>query len=304
MSGAGEMAGRREFNPMQSGWAVERRPVSAFVLSESVCATAMDVPAHSHGEPHVTMILEGVCRERYLGRLRELAPRSLIYTAPGEAHAIRLDEARFRTFDLELSNAWMARWLERPIEPAALCDAQPGSIVRLATRLYQEFRLTDDLSPLAIEGLALEIVAELAREARRTGALNEPAWLRSVVERIQEEFARPISLAELAATAGVHPAHLVEVFRRYRRCTPGDFIRQTRINAAIRQMADRKHSLVDIALSTGFSDQSHFSRVFKRLTGMSPAQYRDLHFIPSTRKSYKTEPAPSSIEWKPSRPSS
>jgi quercetin dioxygenase-like cupin family protein len=83
----------------------------------------MDVPAHSHGEPHVTVVLEGVCRETDLGRTSERAPMSLIYTAPGEAHAIRLGGSRFRTFDLELGNEWMARVLDRPIEPAVLLNA-------------------------------------------------------------------------------------------------------------------------------------------------------------------------------------
>ncbi len=282
------MAERSESNPEQSIWMIERRHVSDFILTESACEKETVVPAHSHGESHVTVVLEGVCRETYLGRTRELAPMTVIYTNPCEPHAIRLPGKRFRTFDLELSNVWVARQLEHPIPPTALLDAQSNSVAWLAARLYKEFRLMDGLSPLAVEGLALEIVADLARAATRTKTKNAPHWLGRVVELIHDEFARSIPLSELAATAGVHPSHLAEVFRDHYHCTPGEFIRQTRIKAAIRQMADPDLPLTDISLATGFSDQSHFSRVFKRQTGMSPGQYRQLHFVPSIRRSYKT----------------
>ncbi|MGH9838293.1 MAG: helix-turn-helix domain-containing protein [Blastocatellia bacterium] len=257
------MAGKSESNPEQSIWTIERRRVSDFILTESACVKETVVPAHSHGESHVTVVLEGVCRETYLGRTRELAPMTVIYTTPGEPHSIRLFGDRFRTFDLELNNDWMARLLERPIAPTALLDAQSGLIAWLAARLYKEFRLMDELSPLAIEGLALEMMADLARSATRAGTKKAPHWLRQVVELIHDEFARSIPLSELATTAGVHPSHLAEVFRERYHCTPGEFIRQTRIKAAIRQMADPDLPLAGISLATGFSDQSHFSRVFK-----------------------------------------
>jgi hypothetical protein len=64
------MRERRESNPARNLWAIERRQGAGFVLSESTSEVAMDVLAHSHGEPHVTVVLEGVCRETNLGRMK------------------------------------------------------------------------------------------------------------------------------------------------------------------------------------------------------------------------------------------
>jgi AraC-like DNA-binding protein len=127
-----------------------------------------------------------------------------------------------------------------------------------------------------MEGLTLEILAELVRVSKRVKMKTAPHWLRRVVDLIRTEYARSFTLSELAQVANVHPAYLAQVFRAHYHCTLGEFVRQLRIECAIQQMAEPNASLADIALATGFSDQSHFSRVFKRMTGLTPAQFRQL----------------------------
>jgi AraC family transcriptional regulator len=53
-----------------------------------------------------------------------------------------------------------------------------------------------------------------------------------------------------------------------------DYLRQLRVEYASRQLSDSNDSLAAIAQAAGFSDQSHFSRIFKRVTGVTPAVYR------------------------------
>ena len=72
----------------------------------------------------------------------------------------------------------------------------------------------------------------------------------------------------------MHPVHLAREFRRFQRCTIGEYIRQLRIERACRQLHASDEPLATIASAVGFSDQSHFSRTFKRLIGMTPAGYR------------------------------
>ncbi len=73
---------------------------------------------------------------------------------------------------------------------------------------------------------------------------------------------------------GVHPVHLARTFRRVHRMTFAGYVRQVRIEFARRELAVSGAPLGDIAVAAGFCDQSHFSRLFKRYTGQTPAEYR------------------------------
>jgi AraC-like DNA-binding protein len=66
------------------------------------------------------------------------------------------------------------------------------------------------------------------------------------------------------------------VFRHHVGCSIGEYLRRRRIRRAERLLAEPAMSVAAIALETGFCDQSHFTRVFKRATGMTPGAYRRL----------------------------
>jgi AraC family transcriptional regulator len=132
----------------------------------------------------------------------------------------------------------------------------------------------DEASPVAIEGLFLEMLAAASRCSMKTTERHVPHWLKQVREIINESFADSLSIAGIAESVGVHPVHLATVFRKRYRCTIGECIRQRRIEQASRMLSQSEATLVQIALASGFSDQSHFSKTFKHLTGLSPARFR------------------------------
>ena len=66
------------------------------------------------------------------------------------------------------------------------------------------------------------------------------------------------------------------VYRQFEHGTVGDYIRKARINYARRRMLESNEPLVEIALAAGFADQTHFTRSFKRVTGMTPTEFRRL----------------------------
>lgn len=280
-------------NPAPDFRLIQQQALPGFLLNESVSKPAAYTPRHTHDQAHLTLIVAGHCQERYQGRERQLAPLTVIYFHPGESHAIQVFKQPLHTFDLELKTEWLAGKLSHPIAPTALLDYKSRALAELAARLYREFKAPDSMTELAMEGLTLEILAALARVSSHQKLRQAPRWLSRVIEQIHAECAHPLSLVELAQTAGVHPSHLVEVFRTHQQCTPGEFIRRVRVEHAIQQMLDARLSLADIAFNTGFTDQSHFTRVFKQATGLTPAQYRRLKCdplpVPNTRILYKTE---------------
>jgi AraC-like DNA-binding protein len=76
------------------------------------------------------------------------------------------------------------------------------------------------------------------------------------------------------------------MFRQIHGCTVGEYVRKLRINAACHDLNDSEIPLAEVALTSGFADQSHFSRVFKRQVGMTPGAFRKLA---RPRKSGSTE---------------
>jgi AraC family transcriptional regulator len=144
----------------------------------------------------------------------------------------------------------------------------------LAGRLYREYQRLDNVSLLAMEGLALEILAEMSRHRIPCPERTPPRWLLRAQELLHARFHENLSLDEIASEAGVHPVHLARVFRRHFGCTPGDYLRKLRVESACRHLATSDLPLIEIALSAGFADQSHFTKTFRRLMRMTPGEFR------------------------------
>jgi AraC family transcriptional regulator len=142
-------------------------------------------------------------------------------------------------------------------------------------RVYDEFRCTDDVWALAVEGLTLELLAEGARAGRTRVERIPLRWLRQVRDLLHETFRERLTLDSIAGSVGVHPAHLARVFRQLHGRSVGEYVRCLRIEYACHCLRTSDTALATIALTAGFSDQSHFSRVFKRQTGVPPAVYRE-----------------------------
>lgn len=253
------------------GGGSESLHVSGLTLSESVYPADLRMPRHQHEPAYFGLVLKGGYSET-IGlspKSREAQPMAVFYHPRGESHAVRFFDSQVRIFRIEIrSHRLLDDESLIPDEPAAV---QGGSAGSLALRLYREFRQRDQWSSLAIEGLTLEILAELSRDIARSGGRR---WLESAREILEANFIEPPTLDELAGQVGVHPVHLAREFRRQYNCTIGDFCRRLRIESAGRRIAETDLPISQIALALGFYDQSHFTNTFRRYTGMTPAVYR------------------------------
>ena len=155
----------------------------------------------------------------------------------------------------------------------------PGQVAR---RIRRELRVGDRAAALAIEGLTLELIAAVARGFDRGATRLPPPWLRSVRDRLHDEFAGDVRLTDIARDAGVHAVHLARAFRECFGCTPGEYVRQRRIDHASHELSASVRSIAEIALDAGFASPSHFATAFRRATGMTPRAYR-AHARASTR---------------------
>ncbi|MEM1176486.1 MAG: AraC family transcriptional regulator, partial [Pseudomonadota bacterium] len=91
---------------------------------------------------------------------------------------------------------------------------------------------------------------------------------------IAEHFAQVITVEALAKEAGLSPSHFAHVFKATIGVSPMQFVTSYRLEQARKRLADIELPIIDVALACGFSDQAHFSRVFKQNEGLTPSQYR------------------------------
>src|SRR5262249_20113051 len=104
-----------------------------------------------------------------------------------------------------------------------------------------------------------------------------PGALRRVRELIERQIATKITLQELADVAGLSSGHFSRAFRQSVGMPPHRYVQHQRIQLAAELIRDTCRSLCDIAVSVGFSDQSHFTREFARVWGETPAAFRRRH---------------------------
>jgi len=254
------------------GRSLSRREAGGFLFAESAFGPDTRIPAHVHENPFFYLVLEGRCAEHAGGEYRETGPATLVFHPAGEPHSDCWPEGG-RCFHLEIPAPLLGKLGEEaPVisNPAVFQGPGPAALAR---RAYAESRSDDPLSGLVLQGLVLELLGEASRAAARTGNAP-PRWLGTVRDFLNARFAEALTLEEIAAAGGVHPAHLNRVFRRHHGCTVGDYVRGLRVDYASVQLASSATPLLEIALDSGFSDQSHLTRCFKSLTGTTPAEYR------------------------------
>jgi AraC-like DNA-binding protein len=126
------------------------------------------------------------------------------------------------------------------------------------------------------EKLLLEIFNAYEREkAAQSG--KAPQWAKQLKEIIQDQIDTNLSLSlkKVAAGLDMNPAYVSREFSKYfSDMSFGDYIRKLRIEKAIELLTNTSNSLAEIAYLTGFSDQSHFNRIFKLHTGQNPSAFR------------------------------
>src|SRR5438067_710051 len=123
------------------------------------------------------------------------------------------------------------------------------------------------------EHLLIEIFEKYIKEQKRTK--KTPGWAKEIKDLIQDQIDTNLTLKEISKDLNIHPAYLSREFSKYfNNLSFGEYIRKQRIEKAIDYLNNSSYSLTKIAYLTGFSDQSHFTRIFRKYTGKSPSEYK------------------------------
>ncbi len=249
--------------------------VADLVLSETYYKPGQMIENHSHRQAGFIIILHGEFVEIHEKRIRACKSSDVIFRPADQLHADHFERTSTRCLNMQFGSNWLSR-LERITGDHLSGDPtyfSGGVIFQLGQKLYGEFRMIDLDSPLIMEGLALEMIGEANRLLIKEES-GTPVWLKKVKERLHDHFPEPLSVQQLAIEAGVHPIYLHRAFRKHYNQSIGEYLRTLRMQFCCTQLASTNVPLADISAAAGFCDQGHFSRVFKRLCGMTPLAYR------------------------------
>ena len=234
-----------------------------------------------------------------LGGVRSpVQPGSLFVICPGELHDCgEIGRAEgwvllFTRGALEQSPeslAFSREWLPRhplfdPFLSLAIRNRNPLHIAKQdqprwsqrLTSLDTELRNTPAHYRHASRALLHLVLVDLARllEPAELAMDDDPA-LRSVFSFIEEQFRKPISLADVARSVGRNPAYITTTVRRRTGLTIGEWITERRMAHARRLLqTGSRRNMADLSLACGYDDPSHFLRSFKKMHGATPSQWR------------------------------
>ena len=234
---------------------------------------------HSHPDYQLCVSVDTPGEYRYRGAAVRVPARSVSVLHPDEPHAARDVEDRERPAEF-----WVTYLPPNLVRRAFGLASHPflRDPVQTDPRLFASFaslphRLIEASSDLARESL---LVASLRQFGRMAGVTvpdtkhrPHPSRLNAVRERLDSDPAANPSLTALAEYAGTSPWRLCRSFREHYGEPPHAYLLHARIRHAKGLLLENL-SAADVALRCGFTDQSHFSRHFVRLVGVTPGQYR------------------------------
>lgn len=244
-------------------------------LTETAYDPGRTMGEHAHAETCVTLILRGDVEERVGRRATEASTASIGIKPAQIEHSDRFGPVGSRTLKLRIGTDFaerldefsgpLERWAWVPLGAAA------PVMLRMRQRLWEERAGTGWLDELAIE-----LLAALQVDDRLRDRPSAPAWLRAVRREVLGRYREGVRTRALAEVAGVHPVYLARAFRRSFGESISDCVRRLRVQEAARLLeagGAGASSVSAVAYRTGFSDQSHLTRIFRRETGLTPGRW-------------------------------
>ncbi len=216
------------------------------------------------------------------GSVENARQQALSYIPAGmEIWADMVDVSHIRHLDLHFNLEILSRRLAEDLD-AGRCDTprlmfHDERFLQLAQLIAAECVNPQPLHDLYGDGLTVALFIDLMKLNRSDARKRSPlaTWqLRRAVDYIDENWGRNIRLEELASLAGLSQSHFSHAFKASTGMAPHQWQTNARIERAKQLLLKNEASLTAVAAETGFSDQAHFTRVFRKVVGATPASWK------------------------------
>jgi AraC family transcriptional regulator len=243
-----------------------------FTLTESAYASDTRLPEHSHTRAHYCLVVTGRYTERLADREHPRRPGDLVFYPAGSRHAeIHHETGRHLMIDIDTSLLDRAARMGEIPRSVGVCGPQAS---RTAERMIGELHRSATAAALVLEGLTLELLGHTVRQREAPPSSDVPGWLLEALEAAQAAMPEPPTLEGLARRAGVHPTHFSRTMRLCRGESYGEMVRRLRLDRARRLLSETELPLAEVALESGYCDQSHLTRTFRAELETTPAAFR------------------------------
>ncbi len=229
---------------------------------------------HYHENPYFMYVLQGNMKDCNK-KAKTLCPSgSLMFNNWQEPHYGSKHSTNAGGFHLEFEKSWLKKngITLNLLEGSQLI--QNPQIHFLFADLYRELLRSDNYSEVSVEVLVLQI-CKILSDIKEINTQENPDWVASLKELLHYDTAR-LSLDYLSNELEIHPVHISRAAPKYLSMSLGEYIRQQKLKKVLPLLVDTSISLTEIAYQAGFSDQSHFNRVFNAYFKMNPNAYRKI----------------------------
>jgi AraC family transcriptional regulator len=230
---------------------------------------------HWHDELHLSLVLSGRVAET-VGTVTEYAGAlSVVAKDAGVVHANDFGAAGAKLARLILPSGTIGSLIDQPSRSPGWRWTHDADVARAFLRLVH--RANGGVSSFKVgDPDLLDLLAAFtARPAPLTRG-RPPAWLEQTMEDLRASWNPGLTVADVARRAGVHPVYLARCVRRWFGTGVGEEIRRLRIRSAAAAVAEKGRTVSNVAHASGFADEPHLCREFRRTVGTTPGRYRAL----------------------------
>lgn len=238
---------------------------------------------HSHDYYAFGVISSGAEKLFYRGAYAVGGPGNVVTLSPGEIHdGLPGHDSGWAYRMLYLDPVWVSRHL--------LDEADSGEAIHLfksamqhtpalAQHFVQQHRLLEQsANPLERETALLDLLSQLferngVQPSRPADNAAEPWAVSQIRHKLDTDFAQDITLAELANLVGLDPLYLIRVFKKHVGVSPHSYQIQKRVGQ-VQALLRAGRPLAEASTACGFFDQSHMSRAFRKVVGITPGKFR------------------------------
>ena len=212
------------------------------------------------------------------GKTFEVVPGDLFFARPSQLIRYSADEQQPWEYSWVGFNGACAHKLAAQLpftDTAPVHHTQDPEGMRAALTNIYSSRGLEPQDEAAMVGYLYLFLAELIRRnERQAPAVGTKDYLEQAVRFIQRNYASDIGVSDVAAYAGVSRSQLYRTFQAGFGLSPHDFLQKYRISEACALLRSRRYTVAEVAGSVGFNDPLYFSRMFKKIKGVTPTDYQ------------------------------
>lgn len=223
---------------------------------------------HAHSNSYLSILLSGLYSEVTSDSQRIISPCKILYRPAHYKHKNQFIADQTKCFNIEFSPAWFEKHEvnEKKIKHQLKEIQNFPFILHLLIDFLQHREME------FFEELLLQLISS---EEKLASPLRMP-WLGKLVRILDNEIEQHHSLPSLSERVCVHPNYMSRVFKEHFGLTIGQYQMDQKIKGATKKLFTERNSIAQIALNSGFFDESHFIKTFKAYHKISPHQFRML----------------------------